>query len=81
MQSMLHRLSPPSGYTPLKYVFFLLSFHSYLLLFILLYHLISPALLNIAEDIIDSHRIHYLKEVKDQKGHEIGDQGGTHEVA
>jgi hypothetical protein len=70
---MLHGLPPASGYTPLKYVLFFLGFHSYLLLFILLDHLIAPSLLNITENVIDSHRIHYFKEVEDKEDHKVGD--------
>lgn len=78
---MLHRLSPTPCYTPLKYVLFLLGFHSDLLLFVLLDHLIAPALLNIAENVTNTHCIHHFDEVSDKENHEVCNQRGTKEVA
>ena len=78
---MLHRLSPTPSYTPLKYVLFLLGFHSDLLLFVLLNHLIAPALLNIAENVANTHCIHHFDEVSNKENHEVCNQRGTKEVA
>ncbi len=50
-------------------------------MFILLDHLVTPALLEVAQDVTDTHRIHNLEEVGNQEGEKVGVQWGAQEVA